>query len=229
MASNQKNNFKLGLFVSISIALFIGAIYLIGDRSQLFSHTFHLSGIFNNIDGLQVGNNVRFSGINVGVVGEIKQVTDSTVSVDMLVNDNTRKFIKKNAKAVIGSDGLMGNKIVSIVPGVQGMAAVANNDVLETIRPINMDDILKKLKTTTDNAASLSDDIVVIMKNIREGRGTVGKLLMDSSFARNIDKTIVNIKQGTSGFKQNMDAASHNFLLRGFLKKKKKKEQEQKQ
>jgi phospholipid/cholesterol/gamma-HCH transport system substrate-binding protein len=67
------------------------------------------------------------------------------------------------------------------------------------------------------------------MKNIREGRGTVGKLLMDSSFARNIDKTIVNIKQGTSGFKQNMDAASHNFLLRGFLKKKKKKEQEQKQ
>jgi phospholipid/cholesterol/gamma-HCH transport system substrate-binding protein len=55
------------------------------------------------------------------------------------------------------------------------------------------------------------------------GKGTIGKLFVDSAFAKNLDATIVNIKQGAGGFKQNMDAASHNVFLRGFLKKKKQK------
>ena len=86
----------------------------------MFSSTFQISGIFKDISGLQVGNNVRFSGINVGVVEDIQQVTDSTVKVDMQIDEHTRKFMKKNAKAIIGSDGLMGNKIISILPGSPG-------------------------------------------------------------------------------------------------------------
>ena len=83
-----------------------------------------------------------------------------------------------------------------------------------------MDDIMLKVKTTADNAADISADLAVIMDNITQGKGTIGKLFMDSSFATNLDKTLINIKQGSGGFKRNMDAASHNFLLRGFLKKK---------
>lgn len=226
MKKTAGNNIKLGIFVTITIVLFIAGIYFIGDRQQLFSHSFHVYGIFKNIDGLQVGNNVRFSGINVGIIGDILQTTDSTVSVEMVVNERTRKFIKKNAKVVIGTDGLMGNKIVSIIPGRGSEVRIADNDILETIRPVSMDDIMLKIKITTDNAASISDDLAVIIDNISEGRGTMGKLFMDTSFARNLDKTLVNIKQGTGGFKRNMDAASHNFLLRGFLKKKKSKDQQ---
>ena len=215
---------RLGIFVSASVTLFIVGIYFIGQRQQLFNSTFHVSGIFKDIGGLQVGNNVRFSGINVGVVGDIQQITDSTVKVDMVINEHTRKFIKKNAKAIIGSDGLMGSKIVSVIPGVPGAQKLANNDVIETTIPVSMDDILLKVKETADNAADLTGDLSAIVKNIRGGKGTIGKLFMDTSFAQNIDKTLINLKQGTGGFKQNMDAASHNFLLRGYLKKKKNKE-----
>jgi phospholipid/cholesterol/gamma-HCH transport system substrate-binding protein len=215
---------RLGIFVSTSVTLFIVGIYFIGQRQQLFNSTFHVSGIFKDIGGLQVGNNVRFSGINVGVVGDIQQITDSTVKVDMVINEHTRKFIKKNAKAIIGSDGLMGSKIVSVIPGVPGAQELANNDVIETAIPVSMDDILLKVKETADNAADLTGDLSAIVKNIRGGKGTIGKLFMDTSFAQNIDKTLINLKQGTGGFKQNMDAASHNFLLRGYLKKKKNKE-----
>src|SRR5476649_1680150 len=102
---------KLGIFLSVSIVLFIAAIYFIGKKQQLFGSTFHVSGIFKDISGLQVGNNVRFSGITVGVVEDIQQITDSTVKVDMMIDEHSRKFMKKNAKALIGSDGLMGNKI----------------------------------------------------------------------------------------------------------------------
>lgn len=213
---------KLGLFVSISILLFIMGIYFIGQRQQLFGSTFRVSGIFKDISGLEVGNNVRFSGINVGVVEDIQQITDSTVKVDMIINEHSRKFIKINAKAIIGSDGLMGNKIVVIIPGKIGKKELSNNDVLETARSISMDDIMLKIKVTADNTAMITGDIAAVMQNIRAGKGTIGKLLMDSTMARNVNEAMVNIKQGAGGFKQNMNAASHNFLLRGFFKKKKK-------
>ncbi len=219
---------KLGLFVSISILLFIVGIYFIGQRQQLFGSTFKVSGIFKDISGLEVGNNVRFSGINVGVVEDIQQITDSTVKVDMIINEHSRKFIKINAKAIIGSDGLMGNKIVVIIPGASGKKELSNNDVIETAQSISMDDIMLKIKVTADNTAMITGDIAAVMQNIRAGRGTIGKLLMDSTMAGNVNEAMINIKQGAGGFKQNMNAASHNFLLRGFFKKKKKGEKETK-
>src|ERR1035437_7874398 len=137
MKKKTGNKIRLGIFVFIGITLFIAGIYFIGQRQQLFSSTFHVSGIFKDISGLQVGNNVRFSGINVGIVDDIQQITDSTVKVDMLVEARTRKFIKKNAKAIIGSDGLMGNKIVLIVPGTAGQPELSDNDIIETSRLVS--------------------------------------------------------------------------------------------
>lgn len=220
MKKTTGNKIRLGIFVSIGITLFIVGIYFIGQKQQLFNRTFTVSGIFKDISGLQVGNNVRFSGINVGIIGDIQQITDSTVKVDMLIDEHTRKFIKKNAKAIIGSDGLMGNKIVLIIPGTICKKQLSNNDTIETTRPVSMDDILFKVKLTSDNAANITSDLSAIIENIRAGKGTFGKLFLDSAFAQNLDQTLVSIKQGAGGFKQNMDAASHNFLLRGYLKKK---------
>ena len=220
MKETAGNTIKLGIFISIGLLLFIIGIYFIGQRRQLFSNTFIISGIFKDINGLQVGNNVRFSGINVGIVENIKQMTDSTVKVDMIINENSRKFIKKNATALIGSDGLMGNKILMIIPNSYTTKVISNNDIIGTSQSIGMDDILKKIKITSDNAALITSDLAVITKSIREGKGTVGKLLVDSTFAENLSAAMINIRLGAGGFKQNMDAASHNVLLRGYLKKK---------
>ncbi|MES2286485.1 MAG: MlaD family protein [Bacteroidota bacterium] len=229
MKKSTGNKMKLGIFVSISITLFIVGIYFIGQRQQLFSSTFQISGIFRDISGLQVGNNVRFSGINIGIIENIEQITDSTVKVDMVINEDTRRFIKKNAKAIIGSDGLMGNKIILIIPGPIGKKELHDNDTIETAQAVSMDDILLKIKVTADNAAFITDDLAIIMQSIREGKGTIGKLLMDSTLAQNLDGAIVNIKQGAGGFKNNMDAAGKNVLLRGFFKRKNKEKEKQKE
>ncbi len=226
MEKSTGNKIRLGIFVSAGFALLIICIYLIGERQQLFSNTFHVSGVFKNISGLQIGNNVRFSGINVGIVDDIEQITDTTVRVDMLIEEDTRRFMKKNAKAIIGSDGLMGNKIISITPGTVSEKELSDNDVIGTEQPVTMDDILVKLKVTGDNAANITSDLSVIMTNIREGKGTIGKLIMDTVMAEQVDQALVNIKQGAGGFKQNMNAASHNVLLRGFFKKKDKSKKE---
>jgi phospholipid/cholesterol/gamma-HCH transport system substrate-binding protein len=100
---------------------------------------------------------------------------------------------------------------------------LADNDYIETTQPVTMDDILLKIKVSSDNAASITDNLSAITQNIREGKGTIGKLFMDSTLAENVDQALVSIKQGAGGFKKNMNAASNNILLRGFFKKKKNK------
>ncbi len=228
MKKETGNKLKLGIFVSISALLLILGIYFIGERQQLFSGTYHISSVFKDISGLQIGNNVRFSGINVGVIDDIQQITDSTVRVDMLINEDTKKFIKKNAKATIGSDGLMGNRIIIITPGTTGHKPLSDDDIIATLQPVTMDDILIKLKVTSDNAAFITSDLSIIMASVREGKGTIGKLIMDTTLARNVDQALVNIKHGAGGFNQNMNAASNNILLKGYFKKKKNKKEDEK-
>jgi phospholipid/cholesterol/gamma-HCH transport system substrate-binding protein len=224
MRNTPGNKAKLGIFVTAAVALFIAGIYFIGERQELFNRSFHINAIFKGVGGLQVGNNVRFSGINVGIVESMAQITDSTVWVDMQVHHNIRKFIKSNAKAVISSDGLLGNKIVSIIPGPPGEKEIPDNGIIQTVQPVNMDDVTMEVKAITTNVASITGDFAAIIKNIHEGKGTIGKLLMDSNLAKNVFQATVNIKQAAGGLKQNMDAASHSFLLRGYIKKKQSEE-----
>ncbi len=216
MKKNISTKIRLGIFVSLGIAVFIAAIYFIGEKQQLFSKTFRLSGIFKDVAGLQAGNNVRFSGINVGTVDNISIVSDSSVRVVILIDENTRKFIKKDAVASIGSEGLMGNKIIIINPGTGGKKEIEDNDIIGTSQPINLDDVLLSLKTTIDNASSITSNLSKIAGNIESGNGTIGRLLMDRSLEQNFDSSLVNLKEGSAGFKLLMDKAKSSWLLWGF-------------
>jgi phospholipid/cholesterol/gamma-HCH transport system substrate-binding protein len=208
----------------------------------MFDNTFRVTGMFNNIGGLQVGNNVRFAGINVGTVDNITIVSDTSVKVELIIEERLQKFIRNDSKAIIGSEGLMGNKVVTITAGDSKGQMIADNGTIQTIKPIDTDQILKDVKTTIENMKGISGDLGVIIGNIRSGKGTLGSLLMDSSFSRNIKQTLVNlnkgtsgiestmqnIKKGTEGFKENMDAVKSNFLLRGYFKKKEKEKEKDK-
>ncbi|HYG50842.1 MAG TPA: MlaD family protein [Flavobacteriales bacterium] len=221
MKKNTGNNIRLGLFVITSLVLFMVGVYYIGQRQHLFSNTFKINAVFKDIGGLQEGNNVRFSGINVGVVDNIVQITDSTVKVEMRIEEETRKFIKKDARARIGSDGLMGNKIITISPGSGDKPVINEGGYLKTVVPVTVDDVLSQLKLTSENSAKITSDLAAITGNIRDGKGTIGMLFMDTAFAETIRGAMFNIKAGAGGFKRNMDAASKSIFLRGKFKRKK--------
>lgn len=222
MKKESINKFKLGLFVSIGILLLLSSIYFIGETKKMFSGTFRLHALLSDVKGLQVGNIVRFAGINIGTIDEIEILSDTLVRVDMVVDMKTKKFIKTDSKASIGTDGLMGNKILIISAGTYGKKQIKNNERIGTIIPISPDDILYKLKLTADNSAIITNDLVVIMGNIRNGKGTIGKLFMDTAFAENLDNTIVNIKEGSEGFNESMEAAQKSKLYKRLTRKKKK-------
>jgi phospholipid/cholesterol/gamma-HCH transport system substrate-binding protein len=207
---------KLGIFISLGVALFIVGIYLIGEKQQLFRSTFHLSGVFRDVAGLQAGNNVRLSGINVGTVENISIVSDTSVRVEILIDENTRKFIKKDAVASIGSEGLMGNKIIIINPGTGGKMQIENNDIVQTIQPINMDDILISLKSSIDNTTIITSNLSKITSNVQSGKGTLGRLLTDKSLGKTFDSTFVNLKESTAGLRAIVEKAKSSWLLWGF-------------
>jgi len=208
MKKTISNKIRLGIFISAGIAVFITAIYFIGEKQQLFRSTFRLSGVFKDVAGLQAGNNVRLSGINIGTIENISIISDTSVRVEIIIDESTRKFIKKDAVASIGSEGLMGNKTLIISPGTGGKEGIENNDIIATSPPIDMDDILLSLKTTIDNTSSITSDLSTITNNIQSGKGTIGRLIMDKSWRENFDSTFASLKVGSAGFKIFMDKAN---------------------
>jgi len=198
MERTAKENIRLALFVILgTLSLLIGA-YLIGDRQNLFGETFDLHAIFKNVNGLQTGNNVRYSGINVGTVRRIEMENDTTILVIMKMDGSMLDHIKQNAIATIGSDGLVGSMIVSIVPGEGSAALILDGEQIKTYSRIEAKDMLSTLNVTNENAALLTKELLKTTASMNEGTGVLGKLLNDTILARNLEITVGNLKEASS-------------------------------
>jgi len=230
MKTTSSQKVKIGLFTFVGLLVVIAAVFFIGNQKSLFSATFKLSGRFNNVSGLQIGNNVRFAGINVGVVNDIDIVNDTTVQVTLTINDDVKKFIKKDARMSIGSDGLMGDKLVVLMPGGANTTEMVNNgDHLNAVNPVDVDKIISKFTKMADNAGSLIDNLGQIVAKVNNGKGSLGRLLNNDKMAREMENTVTqakatiqNVHKTTSTLNEDLTAAQHNFLLKGFFNKKKK-------
>jgi phospholipid/cholesterol/gamma-HCH transport system substrate-binding protein len=260
---------KLGMFVIIGLVLFVVTIYYVGKQKNIFGSTFHLKAKFKTVSGLKVGNNVRFSGINIGTVNEIELITDTSVMVDLVIRKEFQRFIKTDARGSIGSDGLMGDKVFTISPGMlqEGIAktSVKNDDIIASKNAIEMEDVMASVKTSVDNAGIItaqlalfstkmnsgngalsklisdeqfSSSLQATLLNLQtsskefakftvkmnDGKGALSKLVSDEQFGKTLDSTMANLQSSTKGLSDNMEAAKHNILLKGFFKKKEKAE-----
>lgn len=222
MEKQSGYTWKLGMFVTIGLLLFVMAVYFIGKQKNLFGSTFHITSQFKTVSGLEVGNNVRFSGINVGTVEQIQLKNDSTVIVVLVMKEDVRKFIKTDATASIGSDGLMGDKVLTISPGSKSTKIIDDNGQLASVDGIEMHDIMKSVKKSVDNIGVISDEIAIFSHSMNNGNGALARLVKDDKMANSVSNTLSNLESGTKGFSDNMEAAKSNFLLRGYYKKKEK-------
>lgn len=217
MRDTRKNNIRLGFFVAIGVLFFILGIYYIGNQINIFSKNFQISGIFEDISGLKVGNNARFSGINIGTVSRVEIINDSLVRVDLSVQENVRQFIRKDSKMEIASEGLMGNKIVNIYAGSTNFEIVENEDVLETIEVVQIDKILRQLNTSSINTAIITKNVAEITNKINRGEGAFGKLFADTSFSNNLSKIGQNTANLTDNFADITDKISKEKGTIGML------------
>ncbi|MDB5151799.1 MAG: hypothetical protein JWR54_550 [Mucilaginibacter sp.] len=230
MKTTTGQKIKIGVFVIAGLAVLVLAIFFIGNKKNLFTSTFNVNGMFKNVNGLQVGNNVRFAGINVGVVEDILIMTDSSVKVVLTLNSDVKKFIKKDAKISIGSDGLMGDKLVIITPGGgTSNIPIKGGEQLTAVNPLDVDKMISKFTKIADNAGDLVEGLAAIVNKVNSGKGSIGRLLNNDKMARNMENTVkqaqttmANVHKTTGTLNEDLKAAQSNFLLKGFFNKKKK-------
>lgn len=184
---------KLGAFVLTGLGLFLAAVFLIGSENNVFSRTFTVSAVFRNVEGLKPGDNVWLSGVKIGTVAEVKIISEGEVVVDLALKENQNKFIQADAVASIGSDGLVGSKIVVIRPG-RSNQTVSEEDTLNTISPTDTQDILNLARDVGENTRSLTSDLRTIASRISEGKGIVGELLTDGTIAQELRSAIGSLR-----------------------------------
>lgn len=231
MKTSSGQKLKIGIFTFVGIAALILVIFFIGNQKNLFSSTFSVYGNFKNVNGLTVGNNVRFAGINIGVVQGITISNDSTVRVDLTLNNTVKKFIKKDSKISIGSDGLMGDKLIAIAPGgVTSTEEISSGNQLASVNPLDIDRLITKATKVLDNAEKMTSGLATIVDKVNSGKGSIGRLLNSDKLSRNLESTVKqaqttmkNVHATTSTLNTDLKAAQSNFLLKGFFNKKKKK------
>ncbi|MCF4102727.1 MlaD family protein [Gillisia sp. M10.2A] len=195
MKKRSSNNLWLGIFVVVGLIIFVLAIYFIGNKQNLFGNTTKISSVFKNVNGLQLGNNVRYSGVNVGTVKAITIVSDTSICVDMIIDNKAVQLIKKNSLVTINTDGLVGSMILNILPEENGgSATVEEGDTLRSISKIATADMLTTLNTTNENAALLTADLLKITNSLNNGEGTLGALLKDETMAGDIKQSISNLQ-----------------------------------
>lgn len=192
MAAKTKHRMVLGMFVFLGIIIFSVTIYLIGTKQNLFTPNVKIFALFTDVFGLTVGNNVRFCGIDVGTVSDIKILSENKVKVELSIRTDAIPNIHKNSIATIGSEGLMGNKTIMIISGTLEERPLRGGDTLSTSQPVNIDDVLSEIRASAQNIAVVSENLINITRRIREGEGLFGKLFTDSELTGNIDKVSQN-------------------------------------
>lgn len=193
MGKETSKNIRVGAFVLAGTVLLIFSLYLIGSKQNLFGSTFELKSQFKNVNGLMPGNNVRFTGIDVGTVKSVEIINDSTVDVTMVIENKVQAFIKKNATAMVGTDGLMGNKLINISSSNESAPSVVDGDFLVSKSPLGTDDMMRTLNVTNENVKDITIDLKNIVRRLNSPN-TLWSILMDTVVAENVKQAIVNIK-----------------------------------
>ena len=184
----------VGLFVLIGLVFLTGGILMVGNLRQTFTKKVTVVAFFEDVNGLQNGNNIWFSGVKVGTVKDINFYNRSAVEVTMRVDEKTQEYIRKDAKVKISTDGLIGNKILIIYGGTGKFTQIEDGDTLEVEKTFSQDDMLKILQESNKNIMAISSDFKIISKKLVAGEGTLGKLLNDNTLYDHADDALRSIQ-----------------------------------
>ena len=191
---SNKRMITVGVFVLIGIVIFIAAVLTLGGQKKTFEQKSTLKAVFKDVNGLQPGNNVWFSGVKVGTVKKISFTPNALVEVIMNIENKTMQYIKKDARAKISSEGFIGNKIVVIFGGTMQSAHVADDDILAVDSGLGTDEMMATLQQNNQNLLDITGNIKSITERLMNGQGSAGKILSDDKLANDLQAAIIGLK-----------------------------------
>lgn len=202
MSTTNKNRpVVVGIFILVGLTILIVTIFTLGGQKKTFVRTFTINAIFDDVNGLLKGGNVWFSGVKIGTVKQISFHGTSQVQVTMSVEREAQPYIHKNSMAKIGSDGLIGNKIVIIYDGDATLPQIEENDFINVANASGTDDMMVTLQQNNKNLLEITQDFKSISKKIDSGNGVLATLLNDPAMANKLNNTVDNLQATVSNFK----------------------------
>ena len=196
MGNQRQSNLKLGVFIIAGFLVFLFFIIMVSKKRNLFGSEFELKTHFSNLNGLTKGDNVLFSGLQAGSVKRIAIIDDTTIEVDLSIDENLRSFIPKNTTAAVITDGLVGDKIVNLIPGKGNSMPVGDGDLLQPAFTFNKDEVLKTFSKTNINIELITE----ILKNriTKADTSALINLLANRKVAADVLSTLDNLSAASA-------------------------------
>ena len=195
---NVRKRVAVGVFIFLGLAILVVGIFTVGNQRKAFVKTITTKAIFDDIQGLQPGNNVWLSGMKVGTVKKVSFYGNSQVEIILSIEKQAQPHIRKDAKAKISTDGLVGNKIVVVYGGTENMPAIADNDVLQTEHLAGMQEMMTTLQASNSNLLEITGNLKAISKKLTDGQGTLGELINDPAIADHLRSSIDHFRAASA-------------------------------
>jgi phospholipid/cholesterol/gamma-HCH transport system substrate-binding protein len=192
--STHRHSIVVGLFVLIGLAILVAGVLLIGNLNRSFQTKIKIVAYFDNVNGLQKGNYIWFSGVRIGTVKSLRILGSSNVEVVMDIDAKIKQFIQKDSRVKLGSDGFIGNRILVIYGGSQDVSSIEEGDTLRFEKTLSTDDLISTLQQNNENLKSITGDFKIISRKLVDGEGTIGKLLNDKSLYININSVVSSLQ-----------------------------------
>ena len=219
-STNNKRAIIVGIFIFLGLAIFIITVLTLGSQHKTFEKSITIKAIFDDVNGLQKGNNIWFSGVKIGTIKKVSISGNAKVEVSMNIEEHSHQFIRKDAKAKISTDGLIGNKIVVIYGGSLQVPEVETGDVLGIEKLLSTDEMMSTLAKNNDNFLEITNGFKVISKRLVDGQGSIGKLMTDETLVNDLDATAVTLKRTSSNLEKlssNVAAYTSKLSAKGSL------------
>lgn len=204
MKNRQNKAFRVGLFIFAALMILVLTIYFIGSKDNLFTTKTNVTSSFQDIRGVVVGNNVRFSGINVGTVKSIELTSDSSVILTLAISNKYAKHIYKNSIVEISQDGIMGSKLLNISSGTEDSGPIEEGDQLSAKYGIDLENMLGEARDVMAQASDAVTSLKSIANKIDTGEGDIGRLINDNTLTsqlaittQRLNSTLANVDQIT--------------------------------
>jgi phospholipid/cholesterol/gamma-HCH transport system substrate-binding protein len=211
---SNKRMITVGVFVLLGIVIFVAAVLTLGGQKKTFEAKSSLRAVFKDVNGLQAGNNIWFSGVKVGTVKKLSFTPNSLVEVVMSIETKDMHYIKKDAKVKVSSEGFIGNKIIVIFGGSPQSSSVAENDLLASESGLGTDEMMATLQQNNKNLLDITGNIKTITERLMDGQGSAGKILSDDKLANELQAAITGLRLASMQVQKiTTDVASYTSQL----------------
>ena len=197
-SAERKRSIIVGLFVFLGIVILVAGIFIMGGQQNRFGGAVRIKAVFDNVGGLKKGGNVWFSGVKIGTIREVHFTGDRKVEIQMVINNESKQYVRKDAEAVISSEGFIGNKMIVIEGGSSDVPYIEDGDELHSKEGNDTEAMMATLQVNNQNLVSITDDIKNLSERVRRGEGTVGAFFSDSLMAQNVKLMMVNLNQAAA-------------------------------